>query len=123
MLAQEKVDKLNSIEIYFQWETLQPDQRQYKTASPTMHPMFIDGTPVSVVVLVPLKKEYIYNADKIIKAQMNPNQYDPIPVLTVAGMEYCENVLLKRSEKVVQPNGTEINPSEFDGPLTWDDNE
>jgi len=83
------------ITVQFKVITLQPDKRQYKTASPTLEPI-ID---LVVAVEIPEKNEYIYNLSNMTLALTSGNK-QPDPILTPLGLAYVEDQLLARIDVV-----------------------
>lgn len=75
----------NTITIFFRWDSVQPDHRQWKPSNPLLEPL-----EVMIAVDVPLETEFIYNVDKLIVGQLsNDNTPIPLPILTPMGMRYC----------------------------------
>ena len=77
---------------HFKLVTLQPGSREYNQG------IFYPETNVIVAVDVPLKYEYIFNAEEIIMAETGfADGTIPEPVLTVKGWAYIEDQFLNRA--------------------------
>ena len=98
-----------TISIPFKLVTLQPDKRQYKTASPTLEPVY----DLIVAVEIPEKNEYIYNLSDMTLALTSGNP-QPYPILTVLGLAYVEDQLLSRIDVV---------DDKVDSDIEWEDGE
>lgn len=94
-----------TVKLYFRWDSLQPDHRQWKPSNPLINPI-----DIMIAVDVPLDHKYVDNAEQIIVAQLS-NQTPEIPVLTPAGMRYCidqfENEMSDKVEKVTANDNEE----------------
>ena len=73
--------------IEFKWIKSEPDRRQWKAASPTLEPQF-----VNVVVEIPSDNEYIYNLEQLSQSD------SATVVLTLTGWRYCQEKLLEYSQ-------------------------
>lgn len=79
----------STITIFFEWNEVTPDPRPYKPGMPRLLPI-----NTRVAVDVPLKHEYLWNAEKIIQWQLGTNgSAKPEPILTPLGMKYVTNLL------------------------------
>lgn len=78
-----------AVPVTFLWRSVQPDKRQWKPSSPLLEPV-----DMYVEVNVPLKHDYVSNAQVIIQAQLGATDV-PKPRLTPAGMRYCIDQLEK----------------------------
>lgn len=68
------------------WNEVTPDPRPFKPGMPKLYP--VDETLVAVEI--PLTREYIWNAQDIIQAQLGmDSREEPDPILTPAGMKYA----------------------------------
>ena len=71
-------------QVTFSWLHVQPDRRAYKPSNP-----LLIAKDILIVVEVPLTQEFIYNANSIMKMQLD-NGAPPIStILTPRGMRYC----------------------------------
>jgi len=89
--------KANTITLYFQWNTATPDPRQYNQQRQTLFPgEHKDSTvPLRIAIEIPLTGEFVYNADKILTAQLSSDQNAPEPILTPQGMFLAISLLEK----------------------------
>lgn len=95
-----------TVDVFFTWQTFMPDHRQFKQNSVVLTPH-----DTIIVVHVPLKHEYVSNAERILVDSLYANA--PRPVLTPLGMRYVmdqlENVLPD-----VPVKSTDFNPDTED---------
>ena len=82
-----------TIKLKFKLTTFQPGSRGYNQA------IFEPVDNCIVLIDVPLKHEYIANAEEIIMAETGFASKIPEPVLTVKGWAYIEDQLLNRSKE------------------------
>lgn len=105
---------MSEITIFLEWDSCQPDNRQYKQPSQVLLPKLL------IAVDVPLKHKYIHNSEVIITTQVAATEFDenvPQPVLTPSGMRYVVDQL----EAQFQPED-EITADDFKNG-GWDDDE
>jgi hypothetical protein len=99
---------MTDVNIVFTWLSFMPDHRQYKQNSIVLQPQ-----ETYVAVSVPVKPDYIYNADKVIAESLYANTVKP--VLTPLGMRYVMDQL----ESVlpdVKLSATDFDPNEDEFP-------
>ena len=85
----DKPKKQVTIPVNFVWSQVTPDPRAYKPSAPILVPV-----DIVVVIDVPLHDKYVYNASKILEAQLTSgNQKVPSPLLTPKGMQFCVSTL------------------------------
>ena len=89
------MEKLYPIE--FKWTKSEPDRRQWKAASPTLEPQF-----VNVVVEVPMDDEHFYNLEQLSQSDSST------VVLTLTGWRYCQEKLLEYSQDEKLPVDDEL---------------
>lgn len=90
--------------IYFDWESVMPDRRQYK-----QNATVLKLSDTRIAVLIPLTSEYIFNYEKLVVAQVDSNSNLVEPILTPVGMRYCidklEEVLIdEHTDKLTSEN-------------------
>lgn len=92
-------NKQNTVTLYFNWNTTTPDPRQFNQQRQLLYPVYYakdeDGLPMSlkVAVKIPCTHEYVFNADKIITAQLSSDENAPEPILTPQGMSLAISLL------------------------------
>ena len=80
----------NTITLYFKWHSATPDPRQFNQQRQVMYPFtgedkdYLESTVIAIKV--PCTHEYVFNADKILTAQLSSDEDAPDPILTPAGM-------------------------------------
>jgi hypothetical protein len=84
-----KMDK--TIPIRFKLRQFQPDQRKFQTSKSVFEPV----NDFVVVIEMPLERQYIYNVEHILMAQIAGNKHDA-PEFTERGLAYIEDQLLSR---------------------------
>lgn len=75
-----------TVNVVFSWQTFMPDHRAYKQNSIVLTPQ-----DTLVIVRVPIKLEYIVNADKVLAESLYANNVRP--TLTPLGMRYVMDQL------------------------------
>ena len=98
----------NTITLYFAWNTATPDPRQFNQQRQTLYPLSIKTDSVGlhmsmrIAIQIPLKGEYVFNADKILTAQLSSDENEPDPILTPAGMFLAISLLEAPFAKVAE---------------------
>src|SRR5574341_182517 len=97
----------------FMWIVARPDNRQYRQNSAELQPEnFWFG------VEIPLEKDYIFNAEEILVAQLGSGNVDvPQPIYTAKALQFC---LDKLGEYLHDPE--DIKPEDFTSEDDWSDN-
>jgi hypothetical protein len=81
-----------TVTIYFVWGQASADPRQYGQQRTLLLPFLQNNDPLRIAVDIPLKHEYVYNAEEIIQAQLKSDK-EPRPILTPAGLFYADESL------------------------------
>lgn len=89
-----------TIPVFFKWLSVEPDNRQYKPSKPVLEPV-----EMVIQIDVPLEHTYVANSEEILTNQLMADRC-PQPILTVAGMAYCEEQLLARHKEAPSPDET-----------------
>lgn len=114
---------MDKITILLEWDSCQPDNRQYKQPSQVLLPK------VLVAVNVPLEHTYFHNSEDMIQAQISGGNV-VAPILTPKGMRYIVDQLevhFQDDESITADDfknaddGWGDEDGESDDP-TWDDN-
>jgi hypothetical protein len=107
-----------TVNVVFSWQTFMPDHRQFKQNSIVLTPQ-----DTLVIVKVPIKIEYVVNADKVLAESLYANAVRP--TLTPLGMRYVMDQL-----EAVLPDvplkSDDFNPDtedEFESDTTTSDDE
>ena len=80
----------NTITLYFRWHSATPDPRQFNQQRQIIYPFtgedkdYLESTVIAIQI--PLKGEFVFNAPKILTAQLSSDEDAPDPILTPAGM-------------------------------------
>jgi len=92
----------NNVPVRFTWTLLELGQWK---------PLTVVPVDTEVVIDVPLKAKYIYNAEAILLAQTGGSTA-PKPILTVGGLRYCLDYA--QAELIVAENDEPGNKDELD---------
>ena len=94
------MDNKNTVTLYFGWGISTPDPRQFNQQRQTLSPG--NNVPLQIAIQIPLKGEYVFNADKILTAQLSSDENEPDPILTPAGMFLAISLLEEPFAKVAE---------------------
>lgn len=87
-----------TLPIHFKLKQFQPDKSQYQVTKTIFEPC----VDFIVVVELPLERQYIYNVEKILMAQIAGDKHDD-PLFTPEGLHFIEQILLSRNDDKALP--------------------
>ena len=103
--------------LFFQWESVEPDNRQYKPSKPLLKPVGL-----TIQVEIPLTLENVANCSEILAAQLGGGDI-PLDILTAQGLAVaCKKLELAMSGSTETSFPSVEKEEDWDNDtVSWDD--